>query len=338
MTISALITGCSSLEFTGDEIDFFREVDPWGLILFQRNCESPEQIKSLVSTFRSTCGRSDAPVLIDQEGGRVQRLKPPLWRQYPPARIFGDMYSTDPKGAKEALYLITRLIAEDLYQLGINVDCLPVVDVPQPDADDIIGDRAYSTDAGLVAKLARCAATALLDGGVLPVLKHIPGHGRATADSHKELPTVKTDAKTLQQVDFSPFRELAHLPLAMTAHVTYEAYDTDNPATLSQAVIKGVIRKYMGYDGLIMTDDLSMKALAGTFEERTTKAFAAGCDVALHCNGDMAEMRAVAARTPKLEAKSLVRAQTALRCLNYPQDYDRERALFIHSQLVVNSV
>ncbi len=338
MTISALITGCSGLELSQDEIDYFREVDPWGFILFQRNCESPAQIKELISTFRSLCGRSDAPVLIDQEGGRVQRLKPPLWRQYPPARIFGDMFETDRKGAKEALYLITRLIAEDLKELGISVDCLPVVDVPQPDADDIIGDRAYSTDTTTVAKLARCAATALLDGGVLPVIKHIPGHGRATADSHKELPTVKTDAKTLQQVDFAPFRELSDLPLAMTAHVTYEAYDTANPATLSPAVVKGVIRKHMAYDGLIMTDDLSMKALAGTFEERTAQAFAAGCDVALHCNGDMAEMRAVASQTPVLEAKSLIRAQAALRCLNYPQNYDRDRAQFLHSQLVLNSV
>ncbi len=338
MTVSALITGCSGLVFTHEEEAFLREFNPWGLILFQRNCQDTEQIKALVSSFRSINGRSDAPVLIDQEGGRVQRLKPPLWRQYPTARAYGEIYKKDREGALEAVYLITRLIAEDLYDLGINVDCLPLADVPQPDADDIIGDRAYGTEPEIVEPLARGAAKGLLDGGVLPVIKHIPGHGRATADSHLELPVVKTDADKLCQIDFEPFRQLSDLPMAMTAHVVYEAYDCEQPATLSPIIIENIIRRHIGFDGLIMTDDLSMKALSGSFGARTRKAFTAGCDVALHCNGKMAEMEMIAPHVPALKAKALVRAQAALKCLIYPQNYDRDRALSLHSQLVQNSV
>ena len=338
MTISALITGCSGLALTLEEKAFLREFDPWGLILFQRNCRDPEQIKALVSSFRSLNGRSDAPVLIDQEGGRVQRLKPPLWRQYPTARVFGEIYKNDREGALEAVYLITRLIAEDLYNLGINVDCLPLADVPQSDADAIIGDRAYGTEPAIVAHLARSAAEGLLDGGILPVIKHIPGHGRATADSHLELPVVKAGADNLCEVDFEPFRHLSDLPLAMTAHVVYEAYDCEQPATLSPIIIENIIRRYIGFDGLIMTDDLSMKALSGSFGERTRKAFAAGCDIALHCNGDMVEMKMIVPHVPALEGKAHVRAQAALKRLIYPQNYDRDHALSLYSQLVQNSV
>lgn len=338
MTVSALISGCSGLELTPEETAFFREFDPWGLILFQRNCESPEQIKALVSSFRELNGRNDAPVLIDQEGGRVQRLPPPHWRSYPPAHVFGNMFQVNREEALEAVYLTARLIAEDLQELGINVDCLPVADVPQPGSDNIIGDRAYSSDPESVAQLARSAATGLMDGGVLPVIKHIPGHGRATADSHMELPCIKASAETLRQVDFVPFRKLSDLPLAMTAHVVYEAFDTRLPATLSPAIIENVIRKYIGFDGLIMTDDLSMKALSGSFEQRTAQAFAAGCDVVLHCNGAMSEMKQIAPHVPPLQAKSLVRAKAALKCLNYPQNYDRDHALSLLSRLVQNSV
>ncbi len=338
MTASALIVGCRGLVFTPEEKAFLRRVDPWGLILFQRNCQSPEQIKALVASFRWLNGRSDAPVLIDQEGGRVQRLKPPLWRQYPPARLFGEMYQTDREAALEAVYLMTRLIAEDLYALGITVDCLPVVDLPQPDADKIIGDRAYAVEPEVVAILAAKAATGLMHGGVLPVIKHIPGHGRATADSHLELPVITTEADILRQSDFAPFKELSHLPLAMTAHVIYEAFDRDQPATLSPTIINEIIRGHMGFDGLIMSDDLSMKALSQSFERRTRQAFAAGCDVVLHCNGDMAEMDVIAHNTPRLESKSLKRAQAALKGLNYPQNYDRDRALSLFSCLVPNSL
>jgi len=323
---------------TPEEVNFFRRFDPWGLILFQRNCQNPEQIKALVASFRCLNGRKDAPVLIDQEGGRVQRLKPPLWRQYPPARIFGEIYQTDPDKALDAVYVITRLIAEDLHALGITVDCLPVLDVPQPDADKIIGDRAYATDPDSVAALARSAATGLLHGGVLPVIKHVPGHGRATADSHLQLPVVTTAAEVLKRIDFAPFRQLSDLPLAMTAHVIYEALDGVQPATLSPTIVNDIIRGHMGFEGLIMSDDLSMKALSGTFASRTARAFDAGCDVVLHCNGDMAEMEMIAHNTPQLESKSLKRAQAALKCLNYPQNYDRDRALSLLSRLVPNSI
>jgi len=338
MTVSAFITGCSGLEFTSGETSFLREFDPWGLILFQRNCQNPEQIRALVAAFRSLNGRNDAPVLIDQEGGRVQRLKPPTWRQYPPAQVFAQIYQTNQKEALDAAYLMTRLIADDLYNLGITVDCLPVLDVPQANADDIIGNRAYGCDPQIIPKLARTAAKGLLDGGVLPVIKHIPGHGRATVDSHLELPVVKTDAKTLHEVDFVPFKELSDLPLAMTAHVVYEAFDAKQPATLSKTLIKDVIRRTMGFDGLLMSDDLSMKALRGSFAERTRNAFSAGCDMALHCNGDLEEMRLVAANTPELKEKALMRAQAALKCLIYPQNFDRDRALSLHSQLMQNGV
>jgi len=338
MTVSALIIGCSGHVLTAQEIDFLREFDPWGLILFQRNCQSPEQIKALISSFRGIFGRCDAPVLIDQEGGRVQRLGPPHWREYPAAGVFGDLFQKDRDDARQATYLITRLMAEDLHDLGISVDCLPVVDVPHPGADNIIGNRAYSNEPEIVAELAHLAAKALLDGGILPVIKHIPGHGRATVDSHIDLPRVTTGAEELRNVDFAPFVELSQLPLAMTAHVVYEAFDNKNPATLSPAIIEGVIRGQIGFDGLIMSDDLSMKALSGTLDELTCSAYAAGCDVVMHCNGDMAEMRSIAANVPRLAGKPLSRAKAALKCLNYPQDYDRDHALFLHSRSIQNSL
>ncbi len=338
MTVSALIIGCSGQELTPQEIEFLHEYDPWGLILFQRNCQSPEQVRALVSSFRDIAGRCDAPVLIDQEGGRVQRMGPPHWRRYPAAGVFGDLFKNNRDNARQATYLITRLMAEDLQTLGISVDCLPVVDVPHRDADNIIGDRAYSNEPGIVAELAHLAATALLDGGVLPVIKHIPGHGRATVDSHIELPRVKTGAAKLREVDFAPFVELSQLPLAMTAHVVYEAFDAKNPATLSPVVIEDVIRGQVGFSGLIMSDDLSMKALSGPLDHLTGSAIAAGCDVVLHCNGDLAEMRSIAANVPRLAGKPLARAKAALKCLNYPQDYDRDHALFLHSRAIQNSL
>jgi len=234
--------------------------------------------------------------------------------------------------------LITRLIAEDLYDLGINVDCLPVADVPRHDSDNIIGDRSYASDAETVSHLARAAANGLLEGGVLPVIKHIPGHGRARVDSHFKLPVVTTEAETLRRTDFKAFGELSDLPLAMTAHVVYDAFDSQHPATLSATIITKVIREGMGFDGLIMSDDLSMKALSGSFAQRTSKAFAAGCDVVLHCNGDLNEMKQVAENAPRLQAKAFERAEAALKCLNYPQNFDRDRALFVHSRLLQNSL
>ena len=322
VTVSALISGCEGLRLTAAEAAFFRESCPWGFILFARNCETPEQIRKLVDDFRDCVGRADAPVLIDQEGGRVQRLRPPYWTQCPPSRRYGDRYDSDPETGIQMARDAARLIAHELFDLGINVDCLPVADVPQPGAHDIIGDRAYGESVEKVSVLARAGAEGLLAGGVLPVVKHIPGHGRAAVDSHVGLPVVDADLEALRNVDFEPFRALRDLPLAMTAHVIYSALDAEQPATLSPIVIEQVIRGEIGFDGLLMTDDLSMGALSGTLDQRAARAFEAGCDVALHCNGDLDEMKAVVSQTPPLAGKPAERAGRALAQCRSPEPFD----------------
>ena len=308
----AFVSGCAGCVMSRDEVSFFREAEPWGLILFARNCESPDQVRELARQFRECVDRANAPVFIDQEGGRVQRLGPPTWRKYPAARAYGEVYRRDPAHALKLVHEGARLMADDLHDVGVTVNCLPVADVPQPGAHDIIGDRAYSSDVQEISELARAAAEGSIAGGVLPVVKHIPGHGRASVDSHVGLPVVTTDAETLSAVDFAAFASLKDLPIAMTAHVIYTAFDEDRPATLSSIVIKDVIRDEIGFSGLLLTDDLSMGALSGTLAERTDAAFKAGCDIALHCNGQMAEMEAVAEATPLLEGESLVRSESAL--------------------------
>jgi beta-N-acetylhexosaminidase len=310
MTARAFIVGCSGLELNPDERAFFRDADPWGFILFKRNIEAPDQVRSLTGSLRETVGRADAPILIDQEGGRVQRMGPPHWRRYPPGRAYGRLGSDGTQG--EMARLAARLIAHDLLSVGINVDCLPVLDVPAPGAHDIIGDRAYADDPAAVAALGRAAAEGLLDGGVLPVIKHIPGHGRAGADSHEALPMVEAAREELERIDFAPFRALADMPLGMSAHVVYTAIDPGNPATTSRRVIEEVIRGAIGFGGLLMSDDLSMKALSGSLRERAAAALAAGCDVALHCNGKLDEMQAVAEAAPVLAGASQQRAEDAL--------------------------
>lgn len=292
------------------------------MILFARNCESPDQIRALAGRFRECVGSENAPVFIDQEGGRVQRLGPPVWRKYPAARAFGEIYRSDPARALILVRAAARLMAGDLHDVGITVNCLPVADVPQPGAHDIIGDRAYSSEVGEIAELARAAAEGSIAGGVLPVVKHIPGHGRASVDSHVGLPVVTTDMETLSAVDFAAFAMLKDLPMAMTAHVIYTAIDQERPATLSPTVIRDVIRNEIGFSGLLITDDLSMGALSGTLSERTEAAFKAGCDIALHCNGQMPEMDAVAEATPLLEDESLVRAESALGRYAPPDSWD----------------
>jgi beta-N-acetylhexosaminidase len=277
-----------------DERRFFRATDPLGFILFARNVETPEQVKTLVAALRESIGRADAPILIDQEGGRVQRLGAPHWRSAPPAARFGDLYARDPAGAKEAARLNHRLIAADLAQLGITVDCAPVLDVPVLGAHAVIGDRAFARSPAVVAALGRAAVAGLLAGGVIPVVKHIPGHGRAFADSHRELPKVDAALAELEATDFAPFRALADAPWAMTAHVLYTALDRVRPATQSEAVIGGIIRGAIGFDGVLVSDDLGMSALAGDYRARAEACLSAGCDVVLHCSGEMAEMRAVA--------------------------------------------
>jgi beta-N-acetylhexosaminidase len=311
MTARAFIAGCSGLELTPDERAFFRDAAPWGFILFKRNVEAPEQVRALADALRETVGRADAPILIDQEGGRVQRMGPPHWRRYPPGRVYGGLAVNDPLAGREVARLAARLIAHDLRSVGITVDCLPVLDVPVPGAHDIIGDRAYAEEPGAIAVLGRAAAEGLLAGGVLPVVKHIPGHGRAAADSHEALPVVHASRRELE-VDFEPFRILSDMPLAMTAHVVYTAFDAEDPATTSRKVVDEVIRGAIGFDGLLMSDDLSMKALSGSFRERTEAALAAGCDVALHCNGNLEEMQAVATGAPSLSGKAQRRAENAL--------------------------
>jgi beta-N-acetylhexosaminidase len=311
MTARAFIAGCSGLVLTPEEEAFFRAAEPWGFILFKRNIETPAQVRALNEALRAAVGR-EAPILIDQEGGRVQRMGPPHWPAYPPGRSYGRIAGNDPLYQREVARLGARLMAQDLREVGINVDCVPVLDVPVAGAHDVIGDRAYGGDPETVAVLGRAAAEGLIAGGVLPVIKHIPGHGRAGADSHYALPVVHASREELERQDFAPFRHLADMPLAMTAHVVYTALDADEPATTSTTVMRDVIRGHIGYDGLVMSDDLSMNALSGSLAERARAAFAAGCDMALHCNGRLEEMDAVAAESPELVGDALRRAEAAL--------------------------
>lgn len=290
---AAAIFGCAGLALTDEEKRFFAETDPLGFILFARNIESPEQIRALVAGLRDCVGR-EAPVLIDQEGGRVQRLKPPHWIKRPPMSVFGALAKRDLPLARHATRLNAQLIAAELKGLGIDVDCTPLLDVPVEGADNIIGDRAFGTDPALVADLGRAVMDGMLDAGVMPIVKHIPGHGRAMVDSHKALPVVGEDRVVLEKSDFAPFRALRDAPWAMTAHVIYSDYDDRRPATLSPTVISEVIRGFIGCEAVLLSDDLSMHALSGSFEERAAGSLEAGCDVVLHCNGDMDEMRGVA--------------------------------------------
>ncbi|MBI5163027.1 MAG: beta-N-acetylhexosaminidase [Magnetospirillum sp.] len=291
---TAAIFGCAGPALNDEERRFFARVQPLGFILFARNVESPDQVRGLVAALRDSVGRADAPVLIDQEGGRVQRLKPPHWRKAPAGAPFAALAARDLDLAREALHLNYRLIGRELAELGIDVDCAPVLDVPLSGAHDVIGDRAFGHTPELVAALGRAVCDGLLDEGVLPVIKHIPGHGRAMVDSHLALPVVEASRAELGATDFPPFRALAGAGWAMTAHVVYKAIDAAAPATTSAKVIGEVIRGAIGFDGVLVSDDLSMKALGGSFEERTKGALDAGCDVVLHCNGEMAEMEAVA--------------------------------------------
>ncbi|MGA0564100.1 beta-N-acetylhexosaminidase [Ancylobacter sp. VNQ12] len=334
----AFITGCAGTAFSVEEEDFLLDAAPWGLILFRRNIETPAQVADLVRAFRTLVGRTDAPVLIDQEGGRVQRLGPPHWPKYPPAEVFAHLAESDgqARGA-QAARLGARLMAEDLAALGINVDCVPCADLRLPEGHGIIGDRAYGDTPVQVAALARAAAEGLIAGGVLPVLKHIPGHGRARADSHESLPVVDTPRAVLEATDFEPFRLLADLPLGMTAHVVYSAIDPDRPATTSKRVIDEVIRGHIGFDGALMSDDLSMGALAGTLASRAEASFAAGCDLALHCNGRIEEMREVASSSPRLEGDAARRCAAALARLTPVAKIEQTQARAQFSDMIAAS-
>jgi len=314
----SMILGCAGKTLTADEIRFYGDERPWGFILFARNIGEPEQIRDLVASMRDSVGRPQAPVFIDQEGGRVQRLRPPIAPNYPAGAALGALYRSDREAGLRAAWLLARLHAFDLLRFGITADCLPVLDVPIEGASDVIGTRAYGKEPESVAALGKAAAEGLLSGGVLPVMKHIPGHGRAFSDTHFELPTVDTPIGELQAHDFAPFKALSHLPIAMTAHVVYSAIDPDGPATTSEKVIREIVRGEIGFDGLLVSDDTSMKALSGDFPSKAASILAAGCDLVLHCNGVMEEMTGIASRTTALEGKSLERADRAL-------SYIRER-------------
>lgn len=333
MAVRAFITGLSGLTIAPAERAFLREAQPWGLIIFKRNVSDPKQVADLVMDFRDTVGWA-APVLIDQEGGRVQRLGPPHWPAYPPGAVFSALYDRNPASGLAAARMGAHLIAADLRALGIDVDCLPLADVPVSEADPVIGDRAYGTDPAKVAAIAGAVAEGLLAGGVLPVLKHLPGHGRARADSHKELPVVDTDRATLERTDFAAFQPLKGLPLGMTAHVVFSAIDAHAPATTSVTMVREVIRGFIGFDGLLMSDDVSMGALSGTIAERSQAALAAGCDVVLHCNGDLAEMSEVAGAAPELTGIAATRAARALSMRSQGEAFDVAEARRIFNAMV----
>src|SRR6516162_464670 len=317
----AFITGIAGAALTTAERHFVQEASPLGLILFKRNVTTPDAMRRLIAEFRTAVGRH-APVLVDQEGGRVQRLGSPHWPIYPPGAAYGAVFDRDPDAGLRAARLGGRLIANDLAQLGIDVDCAPVADVPAVGADPVIGNRAYGSDPAKVAALAGAFAAGLMEGGVLPVLKHLPGHGRATADSHQRLPVVTADRATLDGTDFAAFRPLCDLPLGMTAHVVFTAVDPVAPATTSANIVKHVIRDSIGFTGLLMSDDISMGALSGSLSERTEAAIAAGCDVVLHCNGAISEMLEVAAAAPVLAGAAARRAGAALAVRKRPEPLD----------------
>ena len=323
---ASLITGLAGTNLIPDEARFLARVRPCGLILFARNCRTPDQVRKLVAEAKGAIGTDDVLVLIDQEGGRVRRLMPPHWRELPPASAFARLSETDPEEAAQAARLIARLTAADLRDLGINANCVPVLDLPVPDSHAIIGDRAYGTTPEAVARLGRAVAEGHLSGGVLPVIKHMPGHGRARADSHLELPVVTTPRAELSVTDFAPFRALRDMPAAMTAHVVFSAIDPDSPASTSEVVTREVMRGEIGFDGLLMSDDLSMKALSGSMRVRAEAVIRAGSDVVLHCNGNLDEMEQAAAGVPALTGQPLRRFERCLAVLSRNDPFDAAEA------------
>ncbi|MBR9825629.1 MAG: beta-N-acetylhexosaminidase [Alphaproteobacteria bacterium] len=325
MSANAVIYGLGGLELTADEKAFFRDADPWGFIVFARNIEGPKQLSKLTLSLRDCMGR-DVPILVDQEGGRVRRLRPPSWREMLPAQVYGDLYLREEEAAIEAVWLNHRLMAEEMRAVGIDVDCVPCLDLRLPGADAIIGDRSFGETPEPIIQLGRAAMDGVQAGGVAPIIKHIPGHGRADADSHLELPVVREEHGLLLETDFAPFKALNDAVMAMTAHIVYRDIDPDHPATTSQAMVQDIIRGEIGFGGLLMTDDLSMKALSGTFRERGEASIQAGCDLLLHCNGEMSEMIAVAEAAPKLAGKALERAAAAEAVRENIESFDAQAA------------
>lgn len=331
---SAFITGLSGPRLLADEQAFLADTRPAGIILFSRNCVSHDQIRQLVDEAVAACGGGDVLVLIDQEGGRVQRLRPPIGRTLPPAGAFGRFFTDNPEASLRAARLVFRLLAEDLRALGINMDCAPVLDVPVSGAHEIIGDRAYGSCVERISQLGRAVSEGLMAGGVVPVIKHIPGHGRATCDSHLSLPVVDATLQELRETDFVPFCELADMPAAMTAHVVFTSVEKDLPVTTSRVGVQDIIRGEIGFGGLLMSDDLSMKALSGQMQSRAEASIAAGCDVALHCNGKLSEMRAVAAGVPALEGDACKRFEAAIKVTKRCEQFNRAEAVGVLEEVL----
>ncbi|PKR54320.1 beta-N-acetylhexosaminidase [Thalassospira marina] len=304
----ACILGLEGTALSNWEKGFFREADPFGFILFARNVADPDQLKRLTAELREVSGRSNLPILVDQEGGRVARLKPPHWRKMPAAGVFGQLYEQQPEDAREAAYLNARLLAADLVDAGISVVCAPVLDLYFPGMSDVVGDRSYGSEVTNVVALASAVSAGFLDGGIIPVIKHIPGHGRAAVDSHKDLPVVTASKSSLSVNDFEPFRQMKDVLAAMSAHILFTAIDDQRPGTVSPTVIRDVIRDDIGFQNLLISDDLSMEALGGSIASRTHECLAAGCDIALHCNGKRTEIEQVVSMSPALDGVALERA------------------------------
>ena len=310
--IKAVIFGCQGTELTAEECNFFQAENPLGLILFKRNIQTPDQVKALTNMFRQCVGRPDAPILIDQEGGRVQRLKQPYWTELPPAKTYGDLYHHNPEQAIEQALSHADTLSKNLNTVGVNVDCWPCLDVLTDNVHDMIGDRCFSSNPDVVIKLGQCVIDRLLKNGIMPVLKHIPGYGRALVDPHLSLPIVREDLETLKKTDFYPFTQIRTPVWGMTAHVIYECLDKDLPATLSEKVIS-YIRNEIGFNGFLICDDMKMGALKeyGTEHEIAVKMLTAGCDAVLHCSGVLTEAQDLISVIPNLSKKSLTRLKKA---------------------------
>lgn len=310
---TAAIFDCEGARLSAEEKAFYKDADPWGFILFARHCENADAMRAHCDELRECVGREDAPILIDQEGGRVARMKPPIFPAHPAPAVFGELWKLNPGKAREAAKLNGYLLGRLVSDLGVTVNCVPMLDTPQPDADPVvIGDRAFAKWPDIISALGKATMEGLVGGGALPVIKHMPGHGRALCDSHHELPRVVNAKRDLQSVDFEPFKSLRDARMGMTAHIVYEAYDADRPATLSPIIVDDVIRGEIGFDGLLFTDDLKMKALGGAFSERVSGAYEAGCDIAVCCNFTMDEKKESAKSLRPLKGKTAERAAFAL--------------------------
>ena len=318
----AVVLGCAGTALDAGEYRFMADADPAGFILFKRNCESPDQVRALVASLRAAIARPDAPVLIDQEGGRVARLGPPHWRVPPAPALLGALAGIDRAAGERAAWLSARLVGADLYPLGITLNCVPMLDLHFVEASTVIGDRSLGADPRAVARLGRAVMDGVRAGGVVPAIKHMPGHGRATADSHAVLPRVDASLASLRAHDFVPFQALRDAPAGLTSHVCYTALDAERPGTLSKAVIGEAVRGAIGFDGLLFSDDLSMGALTGPVGVRAAASLAAGCDLALHCNGKRDEMEEVVAAVPRLAGRARERFDRMQSARREPDSFD----------------